>query len=253
MRDGPPADTRRAALADDAAMSGDSAASALLAVGALGASSGAWPDELWAGSIAMVDAVLRSFYGVHEFTDDPACVFRLGRSHARSAVALSDGIQIATGEPIGTLHFWNEHLPRYPDTGPDLRWACTMRDQVAHSMRLLADHIETEPAWRDIRALYGDAVFFSARLGMPQIERVCMRFGFERVPTESDPSLWRRFGLFCESLTLWGLTRAFQPAALPRRPFLRPQQELWISRARLLVYARRHAAVAAKAARAPAL
>ncbi|HJU17071.1 MAG TPA: hypothetical protein VJ770_11445 [Stellaceae bacterium] len=230
-------------------MGGESAASALGMVGALSTASSAWPDELWAGSVGIFDAMLRSWYGVHEFTDDPACVFRVGLSRARAHVILSDGTEIAAGEIIGTLHFWNEHLPRYPATGPDLRWACTMRDQVAHSMCLLADYIEKEPAWHDIRAFYGDGVFFSGRLGMPQIERVCMRFGFERVPTEPNPSRRRRVALFCESLTLWGLTRAFQPAALPRRPFLRPQQELWISRARLISYARRHAAIPAKPAR----
>lgn len=227
-------------------MGGESAASVLGMAGALGTASGAWPDELWAGSVAMVDALLRSWYRIYEFTDDPACVFRISMSRARASVSLSDGTAIAAGEVIGTLHFWNEHIARYPPPGPDLRWACAMRDQVAHSLCLLADYVEKEPAWRDVPAFYGEGVFFSGRLGMAQIERVCMRFGFEQVT--SAPSLRRRVHLFCENFTLWGLTRAFQPAALSRRPFLRPRQELWISRARLLGYARRHAAMQAKAA-----
>jgi hypothetical protein len=230
-------------------MGGEAAASVLGMVGALGTGTGAWPDDLWAGSVARVDALLRSWYGVYEFTDDPACVFRIGTSRARACVSLSDGTVIAAGEIIGTLHFWNEHIARYPSSGPDLRWACAMRDQVAHSQRLLADYIEKDPAWHDVRAFYGEGVFFSGRLGMPQIERVCMRFGFEQVASEPAPSLRRRVHLFWDNFTLWGLTRAFQPAALPRRPFLRPRQELWISRSRLLGYARRHAAMQAKAAR----
>jgi hypothetical protein len=221
------------------AMGGAEAASAFRLTGTLGSTGGAWPDELWAGSIAIFDALLRSWHGVYEFTDDSACIFRIGTSRARASVSLSDGTAIAAGELIGTLHFWNEHLPRYPSPGPDLRWACLMRDRVAHSLRLLAEHVDREPAWRDVRAFYGEGMFFSSRLGLLQIERVCMRFGFEQVPTEAVPSLRRRVHLWCDSFTLWGLTRAFQPAALPRRPFLRPRQELWISRTRLLGYARR--------------
>jgi hypothetical protein len=239
---------RLASFAGSPAMGSESAASVLGMVGALGTASGAWPDELWAGSVAMVDALLRSLYGIYEFTGDPACVLRIGMSRARASVSLSDGTAIAAGEIIGTLHFWNEHIARYPSHGPDLRWACAMRDRIAYSLCLLADYIEKEPAWRDVRAFYGEGVFFSGRLGMPQIERVCMRFGFEQVATEPVPSLRRRVHLFCDNFTLWGLTRAFQPAALSRRPFLRPRQELWISRARLLGYARRHAAMQAKAA-----
>jgi hypothetical protein len=229
-------------------MDSESAASVLGVVGALGTSAGAWPDELWAGSVARVDALLRSWYGVYEFTDDPACVFRIGMSRARACVSLSDGTVIAAGEVIGTLHFWNEHIARYPPPGPDLRWACAMRDQIAHSLCLLAQYIEQEPAWCEVRAFYGEGVFFSGRLGMPQIERVCMRFGFEQVASEPVPSLRRRVHLFWDNFTLWGLARAFQPAVLSRRPFLRPRQELWASRARLLSYARRQEAIPAKMA-----
>lgn len=234
-------------------MSGDPAASALGMVGALGTASGAWPDELWTGSVGIVDAILRSWYGVYEFTDDPLCIFRVGMSRARAAVTLSDGTAIAADEVIGTLHFWNEHLPRYPASGPDLRWACMMRDQVAHSQRLLAEYIEKDAAWRAVQAFYGEGMFFSGRLGTPQVERVVMRFGFERVPTMPDPSLRRRVHLFCENFTLWGMTRAFQPAALPRRPFLRPRQELWLSRLWLLSHVRRPAELQAKTARSRAL
>jgi hypothetical protein len=218
-------------------MTTDTAASAVGVVTALGSASGTWPDELWAGSVGLFDAIIRNYYGVYEFTDDPACVLRVGLGDARAPVALSDGTQIQAGELIGTLHFWNEHLPRYSIDGPNLRWACAMRDQVLHSLRALADYVESASAWRDVRALRGDAAL-STRLGMSQVQRVGERYGFERIPC--DFSFLRRLHAFGESFTLWGLTRAFNPAALPRQPFLRDHHELWISRASLLRrYARR--------------
>jgi hypothetical protein len=51
-------------------------------------------------------------------------------------------------------------------------------------------------------------------------------FGFEPEPTNF--SLCRRLYALGESCTLWALTRAFNPAAVSRQPFLRDHHELWI-------------------------
>ena len=74
-------------------------------------------------SVGLFDAIIRTFYGLCEFTDDPACVLRVGLSPARAPVSLSDGTRVEIGELVGTLHFWNEHLPRFKPGGPDLHWA----------------------------------------------------------------------------------------------------------------------------------
>jgi hypothetical protein len=187
--------------------------------------------------MGLVDAILRSYYGVYEFTEDPACVFRIGLSEARDAVTLSDGTQIESGELIGTLHFWNEQLPRYSVEGPDLHWACAIRGQVRHSLCVLAEYIETHPDWHEVRALRGEAAL-SARLGALQVRRVAARYGFERVPVKA--SLLRRLHGLGESVVLWGLTRAFNPAAAARQPFFRDHHELWISRRTLRMHYARH-------------
>jgi hypothetical protein len=232
---------------DGLAMSGDTTTSAVGLVTALSGASAAWPDELWAGSVAWMDALLRSCYGIYEFTDDPACVLRVGRSEARTSVSLSDGTYIALGEPVGTLHFWNEHMPRYSEKGPDLGWACAIRDRVMYSLRAFTEYIERDRGWREIRAIRTETAL-PARLGAPQIRRVFQRYGFERVPT--DPSLAARLHGLGECVLMWALTRAFNPAALPRQPFLRDRHELWISRATLLLrYARRNRQIAVSSAR----
>ena len=212
-------------------MSADTAASAVGFVTVLGGTSAIWPDDLWAGSVGWVDAILRSYYGIYEFTDDPDCVLRIARDEARSPASLSDGTRIAVGEPVGTLHFWNEHLPRYSEKGPDLGWACSFRDRVIYSLSKFSEYIEHDAAWREVRAIRADTAW-PARLGAPQIARVFQRYGFERTPT--DPSRLARLHGLGECFVLWGLTRAFNPAALPRQPFLRDRYEMWISRATLL-------------------
>jgi hypothetical protein len=211
-------------------MSADTAASAVGFVTVLGGTSAAWPDDLWAGSVAWVDGIIRSCYGIYEFTDDPDCVVRVALGEARGAVLLSDGTGVQVGDLVGTLHFWNEHLPRYSEKGPDLGWACLVRDRVIYSLCAFSKYIEHEPAWRDVRAIRAETAL-PARLGTDQIARVFRRYGFERTPSD-DSWLARLHGLG-ECFVLWGLTRAFNPAALPRQPFLRDRCELWISRERL--------------------
>jgi hypothetical protein len=204
----------------------------------LGSVSAAWPDELWAGSVGWADAVLRYYYGIYEFTDDPNCVLRIGLGEAHAPVSLSDGTNIEIGELVGTLHFWNEHLPRYSERGPDLGWACAMRDRVRYSLRAFSEYVEREAGWQNVRAIRTETAI-PARLGASQIMRVFRRYGFERVPSEH--SLVARLHGLGDCVVVWALTRAFNPAALPRQPFLRDRHELWISKATLLSrYARRN-------------
>ncbi len=213
-----------------------STASAVSFVTALSSTS-AWPDDLWAGSIGWVDGILRSYYGIYEFTEDPDCVLRVALGEARMPASLSDGTRIEIGQLVGTLHFWNEHLPRYSEKGPDLGWACLVRDRVIYSLRAFSEYIERDPAWREVGAVRAETVL-PARLGAAQIARVFQRYGFERTP--SEPSLLARLHGLGECFIMWGLTRAFNPAAIPRGRFLRDRCELWISRTALLArYAER--------------
>jgi hypothetical protein len=207
-----------------------------------------WPEDLWEGAVGFFDSIIRAYYGVYEFTDDPACVLRIGLAQARASILLSDGTRVEAGELIGTLHWWNEHLPRYSRKGPDLGWACALRDQVRHSLRSLALYVETESAWWEIQALRGEAAM-STRLGAAQMRRLAGRYGFERMA--HDLSILGWLHALGESVVLWSLTRAFNPAALARQPFLRDHHELWISRAALLARYSRGLSPAAFAAAPP--
>ena len=188
------------------------------------------PAGLWATVVGSVDAMLRAYYGIREFTDDPDCLFRVALVPAGEPVRLSDGTEIAAGEPIGALHWWNEHMPRYSDRGPDLVWAGMMRRRVGYSLQLLIEFAEREPEWRQVRAFRGDTTLASG-LGNGQTRRVARHLGFELI--EPPPSRLHRLHTFTTSFNTWALTRAFNPAALPRQPFLRGWHEWWMSRAML--------------------
>ena len=196
-----------------------------------------WRDELWTESMGWVDTLLRSYHRIHEFAEHPDCVLRLGLMPARAAVRLGDGTSIAPGDPIGTLHLWNERMPRYSGDGPDFGWACEMRDRVVSSLAMLADYVDAEPAWHEVPAFCAEAAL-SSRLGSAQTRRVARRYGFEAVPQQA--SWFGRLFVLGDSVTLWGLARAFNPAAAPRQPFLRERCELWISHSTLMTrYSRR--------------
>ena len=53
-----------------------------------------WKDEAWRAFIASIDASLRAYYRIEEFTGDPRCVLRIGFMKAVMPVLLSDGTEI---------------------------------------------------------------------------------------------------------------------------------------------------------------
>ena len=180
-------------------------------VTALRSASAAWPDEFWAGSVGWADAMLRSYYGIYEFTDDPDCVLRVGLDQARAPASLSDGTRVEAGELVGTLAFL-ERAPA-PLFGEGPRSRLGMRGAGPGHL-LAARIVGIHRARAELARRCGP--FAPKRLGrrgsgLAQIRRVFQRYGFERVPT--DCSFLARLHGLGECFVLWGLTRAFNPAA----------------------------------------
>ena len=98
------------------------------------------------------------------------------------------------------------------------------------SLGLLADNVQHDPDWQNVQAFCGDSML-SSRIGGAQLRRLAPRYGFEIV--ERPPTLSGYLHTFADSLIVWGLTRAFNPAALPRQRFLRDHHKVWISCAAL--------------------
>jgi hypothetical protein len=188
----------------------------------------AWGAELWAALVGSIDLAVRSWCGIYEFSDDPDCVLRLGLKLAREPVTLTDGTAIEVGDMVGGLHFWNEHLPRFSQFGPELGWAAEMRKRLERSLAELAGHIEDNQELRSVAAFQAVAGFAS-RVGVLQLCRVGGRLGFEWVPGGIS-AMQSLVG----SLAGYALTRVHNPVALGRQRFFRPMYEIWISRSALL-------------------
>ena len=48
---------------------------------------------------------------------------------------LSDGTLLHKGQEYGEMHFWNEHLPQIPRSGPAMAWAIPIARRVRSSLR----------------------------------------------------------------------------------------------------------------------
>jgi hypothetical protein len=175
---------------------------------------------------------LRRHYNVYEFSDETTCLSRVALTYARHPVMLTDGTMIQTGEPIGALHFWNEHILHFPEHGPDLHWAKIMQRRMRRSLQMLCDHAERDPDWADVKAIRAEiAVPKHMRAGR-QMQRLARRHGFDIGKCQA--SAHGRLLLIAENILLWSFVRAYNPGALSRCHLLQERQELWLTRKSLL-------------------
>lgn len=180
-----------------------------------------------------VDSLLRQHQGIEEFTADEDCVFRVSRGVASRGAVLSDGTLIAAGEAVLQLHFWNEHLPLMPSEGPSAAWAIRLTRSMRKSLIAVAAYLEGERSLDMVRALHG-APPFGSRIGAAQMVRTACRFGFDVVDAGTPREWHARIHLVFDSMLLWGLAYAFNPAGLRSKGLLRYRHQLWISRRKLL-------------------
>src|SRR5262245_22639822 len=69
-----------------------------------------------------IDAALRRWNSVVEFTTDPTCILRIRVDRLERALVLADGTSARAGERFVDLHLWNEHIPAMPKEGASIAW-----------------------------------------------------------------------------------------------------------------------------------
>lgn len=184
----------------------------------------------FAVAVCAIDRRLRRRQRITEFTDDPRCLVRVSVETATDPIRLPDGTRLPAGTAFGDLHFWNEHVPPVPDSGPGLGWARLLEKRLRLSLSELADAAAER---RDMQAIAA----FRAELpvGTPGAHCRLMRMaGF--VPVERrGPEHWlQRFVVFWQNVYLWALMRVFNPGGLRAGWVKRTRAEYWISRESLL-------------------
>jgi hypothetical protein len=143
--------------------------------------SGAPHRPNWLGSsVFRLDDWLRKRQHVYEYSDHPACLFRIQRAKAGADIKLADGLRVRKGDPILNLHLWNEHMPRLDPGGMDFKWARRIGREIAASLERLATHMAEDLSYDDIVALRAEMRFGTAEQNV-RIVRLSTRYGFESV------------------------------------------------------------------------
>jgi hypothetical protein len=187
----------------------------------------AWPRH----AVFALDRWLRKRLGIYEYTASPECLFRIQRCRADQTFVCGDRVCVRRGDPILTLHLWNEHMPAMGRRGPTIAWARCASRAVDVSLRELAYYLRLRPEYDNIPALYGD-MCVSTHANGEQLARIAARYGFEARPryARRPSEVLHRAG---ESILNSLLVLATNPATL-HGAILRPcRQRLIYSRAAL--------------------
>jgi hypothetical protein len=184
-----------------------------------------WLAEL----IFALDSVLRRRYEIIEFTDNPACIFRLQLARAGCDITLSDGTRLQAGERIIDLHFWNEHIPPVPENGPTIGWAKRLHACLDVSLRELARFCAARRELNDIRVIRANLAQ-GTRDQSRQLARIMARYGFEAGPDlEAGSAGWtlHRMG---ENILISLMVLAQNPVAFRSDSFRRDRTQIFLSR-----------------------
>lgn len=187
-------------------------------------------------AIRGLDHLLRRLYGIEELCDSERCMLRLGVSVAREDVVPADGTSLRRGDPIGELHFWNERIPRIPDTGPTAAWGLAFHRTFFASMAELAAAIQAQERFHNVRAIHGEMGLDP--LDAATFDRLAASAGFAVLPSDRTFRPWQAFRAFWKSLFLWLLIWTYNPASLRGKPMRKVWRHYWLSRDALI---RRHA------------
>jgi hypothetical protein len=178
-------------------------------------------------AIQALDRLLRRCCGVHEYSDDIQCIFRIALRTAQTDIVLQTGMLVRSGDTIVELHLWNEQLPLVPPDGANMAWGVLVDRQIRRSLTLLAAHLVAYP---NVVAVHGEAAF-GCQMGQQQRSRFAGRFGFEIVT--GAPRLRSRVRHFCDDFLFWGLTQTFNPYGLRGKPIHRARYDIWMSHTEL--------------------
>ena len=122
-------------------------------------------------------------------------------------------------------------MPVLPQTGPNLEWALQLRRKVVHSFRLVAQIMQSDSRYSQVRAVNGASALFSFTDHTGGV-RLMQHLGFTVLPYHRPLG---KFGEFWENLYSWWLMWAYNKASMKSRQFFRLQRtEIWMTASEFL-------------------
>lgn len=182
-----------------------------------------------AEAVAALDAGLRRRQAVFEYTQNPACVFRLDVSTVSRPLVLRDGTRVHAGRRIARLHFWNEQIPAVPRNGATIAWAHRMQRAIATSLRELASFLAARPEFDDVTVICAVAPS-GTKTQSEQLARIMARYGFEAIVQPERLSIGTRLHRFGENILISLIILAHNPGALRADTLKRVRVPLFLSR-----------------------
>jgi hypothetical protein len=190
--------------------------------------------SLFEWMVRKLDSAMKSYLHIFEYTGEQECILRIAFAKNDHEISLSDGTHIPAGETIGELHFWNEHIPPMTAAGPDLTWALNFQRRLIRSLAELAEYVDKNPEFSDVRAFRGE-LFFGSRCKVLQMSKSVKRCGFEIISKAGWSGLLSFFSCFWEIVYNMMLVWAFNPASLKDKKLRELKRcQLWMSRRVLL-------------------
>jgi hypothetical protein len=176
-----------------------------------------------------IDAALRRWYSIVEFTGDPSCVLRIRVGRLERPLMLADGTRSRAGERFVDLHLWNEQIPAMPKEGASIAWARQMHLSFQHSLQQLVRYLATRPDLADIAVVRCTLMFASPERD-GQMARLLGRYGFELVPGASALTISEHARRFGENIQISLVVLTRNRAALRRDTLRRGRTRMFMSR-----------------------
>jgi YkoP-like protein len=176
-----------------------------------------------------IDAALRRWNSVVEFTSDPTCILRIRVGRLERPLVLADGTCGRAGERFVDLHLWNEHIPAMPEEGASIAWARQMHLSFQHSLQQLVRYLAMRPDLADIAVVRCTLMFASPERDA-QMARLLGRYGFELVPGASALTLSEHARRFGENIQISLVVLTRNRAALRRDTLRRGRTRMFMSR-----------------------
>ena len=169
---------------------------------------------------------------VIEYSQDPACLFRLEIDHLRRPLALRDGTRVAPAQRMARLHFWNRHVPPVPRNGASIAWARRMQKAIALSLRELTRYLQSRPDLDDVAVICGD-VPNATQAQSDQLARIMAYYGFETIAEHAASPIGQCLHRFGENILISLIVLAQNAAALRLDTLSRVRVPIYLSRERL--------------------